>query len=240
MRAEAVETALARFVDQVRAIFADRLRAVVVYGPHATRDAAPARAGPVNLLVLASSVTAADLAAAAVYVPRWRRQGLATPLLLGAEEFARSLDAFPLEYGDILARHRVLVGEEPFAGMVVRAEDVRRACELQVKSHLIHLREGFLETAGRPADVAALVERAAPAFVALADTLARLEHGATADREAAMRLVQQAAGLPPEVARRVTALAEGHRLGRREAVAFFRHYLAAVERLAEYVDRWRR
>ncbi len=240
MRAEKIETTLARFVREIRAIFAERLRAVVVYGPHAAGGRPAAPRALVNLLVLAESVTSDDLIAVAARTSAWRRQGLATPLLLGTEEFVRSLDAFPLEYGDILSRHRVLVGEAPFAGMAVRPEDVRRACEVQVKSHLIHLREGFLEAAGRPARVAALLERAAPAFMALAEALARLDQSAPSSPAGALQFIQQAASLPAELAERIAALAEGKRLAAREALAFFRQVLAAVERLAEYVDRWRR
>ena len=37
-----------------------------------------------------------------------------------AQEFERSLDAFPVEYGDIIAHHVVVTGDDPFAGLSVR------------------------------------------------------------------------------------------------------------------------
>lgn len=238
MRPDARARALDRFVQDIRELFGDRLQAVVVYGPHASADAAPAPGTPVNTFVLASAVTRDDLAAAARRTPAWRRAGLATPLLLSRQEFVRSLDAFPLEFGAILARHRVLVGEAPFEGLAVRSEDVRRACEVQVKSHLIHLREGFLETGGRALSVARLVAQAAPAFVGLAETIARLERGDGSEGRSAVHFVQMAAGFPADVADRLVALAQGQRLARRDALRFFYRYLAAVEQLAEWVDRW--
>lgn len=231
---------LERYVEEIRAIFGDRLRAIVVYGPHARGEPLPSRRTPINTLVLAASATADDLIRAAAHLARWRRRGLATPLLLSVEEFARSLDAFPLEYGEILARHRVVVGEQPFANLAVRSEDVRRALEVQVKSHLIHLREGFLEAAGRLSKVAALIERSAPAFVALMEAIARLQAEAPLSEDEAVDRVGVAAGLPAEVGARLLALARGDRLARRDAVAFFRRYLTAAEQLADYIDRWRR
>ena len=38
----------------------------------------------------------------------WQREGIATPLLLPEAEFRRSLDAFPLEYAEILRAHDVI------------------------------------------------------------------------------------------------------------------------------------
>ena len=71
----------------------------------------------------------------------------ATPLLLAAHEFGRSLDAFPFEFGAILADHVVVSGSDPFDGPPRRPADLRRACEVQARSHLLHLREGFSKRA---------------------------------------------------------------------------------------------
>ena len=38
---------------------------------------------------------------------------MATPLILPESEFRRSLDAFPLEYGEIIRAHDIVYGERP-------------------------------------------------------------------------------------------------------------------------------
>ena len=108
--------------------------------------------------------------------------GINTPLILPDEEFRRSLDAFPLEYGEIIRAHVVLFGDDPFAGATIVREDLRRACETQVKSHLVHLRESFIETRGNPRAVGELVRTAAPAFAALLRNVARLMDVKVTDR----------------------------------------------------------
>jgi len=110
-------------------VFGPRFVALVAYGPRTSA-------------AFARDVTAADFEALAVLVPTWHKEGLATPLVLTPEEFARSLDAFPLEYQAILDHHVVIAGTNPFVGVQVSADDLRRACELQAKAHLIHLRQG--------------------------------------------------------------------------------------------------
>ena len=103
-------------------------------------------------------------------VDGWRRAGLAVPLCSPRHEFLRTLDVFPLEYGDIIASHVAARRPDPFAGIACRRSRPAAArCELQAKSHLIHLREGFIEAAGRRATrSSSLIAASAPAFRAAA------------------------------------------------------------------------
>ena len=110
---------------------------------------------------------------------RWQADGLAVPLMIGRREFARSLDVFPLEFGAIISSHRVVFGDDPFAGLAVKDQDVRRACEIDVKGHLLHLRESYVESHGELTAVARLVEASAGALRTLAGNVARLD-GASA------------------------------------------------------------
>src|SRR4051794_26399909 len=145
----------------LRTIFAGRMQSLVVYGGADPHDAA------VSTLAVVDRITAADLRYCAERVALWRSRGLATPLLLEAEEFGRSLDAFPFEFGAILADHELVSGANPFTGLVVDPADLRRACEVQARSHLLHLREGFVETEGRNDRLADLIAQSAAPLAAL-------------------------------------------------------------------------
>ena len=186
-----------------------------------------------------------DLTACVPLVADWRRRGLAVPLILSRDEFTRTLDVFPLEYGDIIAHHLVIFGADPFAGVTVSATDLRRACELQAKGHLIHLREGYLEAAGKGTAVARLIAASAPAFRALLDNIARLEEAdahaeAPHDDESFATRAERQMGVPAGVVRDVLASARGGLSTIVEPTALFSRYLAATERIWQYVDAWRR
>jgi hypothetical protein len=218
-------------LQDLQHIFGGRLRGLVAYGDP---NAAPALS-----LALVDAISADDLNACAARASAWQRSGCATPLLLTRDEFAGSLDAFPLEYGEILETHRVIHGDDPFSGLAIRDEDVRRACEVQVKSLLLHLREDFIESRGRPADVAALVAESAPAFAQLLRRLARLDDVACTTNQ---ELCAYAAGRPKLDARvvgDVLALAKNPSASGVDAARLFPQYLAAVEALWTFVDRWR-
>jgi hypothetical protein len=220
----------------LRNVFTDRLRSIVAYGPRVEgHDHAP-----LTCLALVSSLTVADLERCAAHAAKWEREGVATPLILPEEEFARSLDAFPLEYGEMLRAYRSLYGPDPFQNVSIARDDLRRACETQVKSHLVHLREGFIEAGGRPRSVADLVTASAPAFASLLRNVARLFGVDTNDRSAATLAGARAAGLPDGIVADVLALERPASVPLSDPARLFPAYLAAVEQLARTVDQWGR
>lgn len=223
---------LAATLHDLQHIFGDRLEAFMAYGH--------AHTAPTPSLALVRTLTHDDLEACAARASSWHRAGSATPLLLTRDEFAGSLDAFPVEYGEIIDSHRLLFGADPFAGLAIRAEDLRRACEVQVKSHLLHLREDFVECGGRPSAVAALVADSAPAFALLLRRLARLD-GHAADTHADLgAFAAHRPGLDPRVIGDVLAFSGGTSGTGVDASRLFPGYLAAVEQLAQFIDTWKR
>lgn len=227
-------------VSALRHIFHDRLRSVVAYGPNIEEGhGAPNPAEPLSCLALVQHLTMEDLEACAGLSHGWQREGIGTPLLLPEEEFRRSLDAFPLEYAEMLRAHEVLYGANPFDGVTIERADLRRACETQIKSHLVHLREGFIEAGGTPRGISDLVTASAPAFSALLRNIARLNGSGDRDRAAATREGAKAAQLPESVVSDILALERPSTMKATDAARLFPRYLDAVEQLARYVDTWR-
>src|ERR1051326_3250712 len=156
--------ALAQDLDHV---FSPRLRSLVLYHGH-QRD------GSVHSCALVDDLAFRDLAACLPYAEAWHRRGVAVPLLLSEDEFHRTIDVFPLEYAGILADYAVVRGIDPFTDVRIDAEDVRRACEAQAKSHLIHLREAFLESHAETTRIGRLIVASAAPLRTLLTNIARL------------------------------------------------------------------
>ena len=234
-----VQHALDALVSDFRQLFAGRLKAIVIFGSHAPDEAGHTDANDregAQTLVLVERLESGDLDACASRHRHWTRRGLATPLVLGVEDFARSLDAFPLEFGAILARHRVIVGDDPFAGLGVRAEDVRRACEVQTRSHVLHLREAYIEAEGHPAQIARVVRDSAPGLRVLLLNLALLDGVAADDTASLARHASTLAAASAGVFVSVLQLSSAH-IPTTDAARLFSEYLAAMERLASAIDR---
>jgi hypothetical protein len=238
---------------ELRGIFGDRLQSLVAYGERARQSSAHApdqghSAGHrhrdddesgVRTIATVATLTGNDLRACADRVAVWHEAGLATPLVLAAHEFERSLDAFPLEFGAIIADHTVVSGRNPFDGMKVDAADVRRAVEVQARSHLLHLREGYLETRGRSDALSVLIVQSAAAFAALLSSLARLDGQPSHDPSAVARHGERLIGVPGGSVSDIVALTNVREITSQEAERLFPGYLDAVEKLVSYVDSWR-
>jgi len=225
-------TALESLASELGRVFGARLRSVVAYG----LDIPAAAPRILHTLALVDRLVFEDLTKCLPLADGWRRRSLAVPLILELEEFLRALDVFPLEYGDIIAHHVLISGANPFGTARVAQADTRRACELSAKSHLIHLREGFLETRGHADAVARLIAVSAPAFVALLRNIGRLANEDSTDLPA---MAERQIGVPGEVVREVISAGAGTRSSIAEPTALLSRYIAASERVWEYVDTWR-
>ena len=237
------------------AIFGPRLQSLVIYGAGPSARSGPAHdshghahdhPGPgrghsaprLQTMAIVDALSAGDLRACAARVSLWHDAGLTTPLLVVASELERSLDSFPLEFGAIEADHEVVSGRAPFDALKVNPADVRRAYEHQARSHLLHLREGFLETRGRADALAVLVVSSAAPFAALIASIARLEGRAGGDPGAAARHAERTLGLTGGAIADVTALVGVHEISSADALRLFPPYLDAVGKLVQYVDGW--
>jgi hypothetical protein len=224
--------ALTAVAHDLQRIFGNRLEALVGYGWR-TSGLAPS-------LALVHSLDLEDLSACAARNSAWERVGAATPLLLTRADFARSLDAFPIEYGEIIDSHEVVVGANPFVDLAIRPDDLRRACEVQAKSHLLHLREDYIQAGGRPADIQELVRDSAPGFRTLLRHLARLDD---APATTAIDLAHYATGrigLDGRTVDDLLSFADADLMPAVDATRLFPSYLTCMERLAAFVDRWSR
>ena len=221
---------LAVALHDLQHIFGERLLAMVAYGLPSASSAAS--------LALVRAIGADDLDHCAARAAAWHRAGCATPLLLTKDEFAGSLDAFPIEYGEILETHATVYGVNPFTGLTIRTEDLRRECETLVKSHLVHLRENYVECRGRQSDVAALVADAAPGFALILRRLARLDGAPAATNADLSAWASRRPGLDARTVGDVLAMA-GHNSAGVDAIRIYPAYLTAVEQLWAFIDGWR-
>lgn len=217
--------AVTRLAADAQRVFGDRFVALVTYGADAS-------------VVFASSISSEDLDALSPLVETWHHDGLATPLVMTPDEFHRSLDAFPLEYQAMLDQHTVVAGQAPFDGVSIKPDDLRRACETQARSHLIHLRQGWLHAAAHNHDLDGLLVRSATPFRVLISNVARLHGAVRATNDDLAFFAERTIGMPVGVARIVLDL-EARPENVHAVRTRLREYLIATERLWNFVDTWR-
>ncbi len=228
---------LDRLVERLHEVHGSNLRAVVLYGSAASGEHVPKRSD-YNVLVLVESLGLTELERESPVSDEWARTGNAPPLTLTVNEWARCADVFPMEYRDVLERHRVLFGTPPFEAVSVDRGHLRLQAEHEAMGKLIRLRQGVLDAASDARALEELLVASLSTFMAIARAVLRLhDRVPPSDYEALSRDVAQVAGFDAEPFVRVVQHRRGDgRLSRDELRFVLTGYLAGAQRLFVHLD----
>jgi len=170
----------------------------------------------------------------------WTKSGHPAPLILTEREWRESADAFPIEYEDMREAHRLLAGRDPWPGIRVERDQLRRQLEQELMGKLVRLRQAYAALWAEPKRLAGVIVGSAPGFFTMLRALLRLAgQPVPAGPEmlvgAAATLIGFTAGdLAPLV--RHAAGGPALRLEGKASDPVVAAYLAAVARTAEFVN----
>jgi hypothetical protein len=230
---------LDKLVEQLRAADAQRLRAVVLYGSAAAGEHIKNRSD-YNVLVIVESLPLSGLHALSAVVRAWTDAGNPPPLIFTVDEWRGSADIFPMEYADILERHRVLHGEPPFDGISVRPADLRLQVEHEAMGKLLQLRRSVLASGGDAKRQLELLEASLSTLMVIFRGIVRLNGSVPpTDNERLARDVASFVGFDPEPFAQVIHHVRGtKRLSASEAGGVLAGYLGGMQALVAYLDRY--
>jgi len=209
------------FATRVGEALGARLVALVLYGSAAREQGGESQA--MNTLLIVDRVDVDVLARLGAPVQDWVKANHPPPLVFADQEWRDSADAFAIEHEDIRESHRVLAGRNPWTGLTVRREDVRRQLEHELIGKLVHLRQAYVADWNRPKRLADVVRGTRAGFLTMLRAVLRLA-GRTPSADSAA-LLRDAAALIGFASDGLTEPAA---------------YLDAVTRTAEYVNRMER
>src|SRR4029078_8999667 len=126
---ERAERGLSDLVAGARQALGDTLESIVLYGSAGEGRLRPASGG--NVIFVLNPFDAAHVDALGEPVRVARAAIRLAPMVLVREEIPQAAAAVAVEFGDIVRRHRVLHGSDPFAGLTI-ARDRLVARLLQV------------------------------------------------------------------------------------------------------------
>jgi hypothetical protein len=231
---------LDELVRQLQLAYADALRSVVLFGSAVAGEHRPKKSD-YNVLVIVDALPLERLRAVAAVSKAWAADGNPPPMTFTTKEWRSSSDIFPMEYADILERHRVLYGTPPFDGIRVNPADLRLQVEHQTMGKLLQLRQAIMGAGGDSASQLEILEKSLSTLMVIFRGIIRL-HGQvpSQDYEALATVVAQRAGFSPDPFIKVILHARGtEKLSRDGASGILEEYLAAMERLVAYLDEFR-
>lgn len=142
-----IQKRLQTYVKEVTGVFGEQLEGMLLYGSAVRGEFLPGRSN-LNILLLVSSYDSAVLKQYSAVHRQWSKEQILAPLFLTEEELCRSAAVFPLEFLEIQEQHRVLGGRDPFIGFHVKTDRLRETVVQGITSHLLRLRQRYVEGGG--------------------------------------------------------------------------------------------
>lgn len=170
---ETTATVLTNFVDAARQAFGDDLRSIVLYGSGA--EGRLRRSSDVNLLLVLSLF---DSSKAGAIRGQFSLAGSAvrlTAMFLLESEIQAASELFAQKFSDILRRHRVLYGPDPFAGVTIPRASIISRLKQVLLNLTLRLREAYVERGSTPERVSAIIADSAGPLRSCAATILFLE-----------------------------------------------------------------
>ena len=187
-----VEQSLETFVGAAQNAFGEDLKSVVLFGSAAS--GALRATSDINLLLVLQCFTqdSADrlreplrLAHATVQLH---------PMFLLEGEVGDAVEAFAVKFSDIVFRHRVLFGSDPFAGVSATRESLKRRIGQVLLNLQLRLRERYVALSLREEQLAHLIADAAPPLRSAAAAILQLEGQTEPTSKQALEYLVQEAG----------------------------------------------
>jgi len=187
-----VRQALGAFTEAAQRVFAEDLVALVLFGSAAEGRLRPT--SDVNLIVVLARVDGERLARIGeAYRLAHAAIRLGAMFILDSE-VAGASEAFAVKFADIAARHVVLWGRDPFAGLSVSREARRRRLHQVLVNLMLRLRERRALASNHEEQLARAAADAVGPLRAAAASLLALEGATAPSPRAALEQVAAAAG----------------------------------------------
>jgi predicted nucleotidyltransferase len=225
------------FVNRLREAAGKNLQSVILYGSAASGEFHP-EFSDLNLLCILQDASFPALNGLAPAIEWWTRQKFPPPLVLTLEEMKRSADVFAIEFLDMRAKHRVLLGDDVLADLHIPMHLHGAQVEYELREKLLLLRRGLLLAAGKESRQWDLMLRSLPAITTLfRHALITLGAPAVSSKREATQQLSTRIHFDPSAFLQLLDVRE-HKADRKQfnVTDLFTRYLAAVEQVTAAVD----
>ncbi len=231
-----MEKELNKLVAKLKAAAGTNLECVVLYGSAASGHFQE-KHSDLNVLCVLERLDGAALEALRPVAAWWAGQPQPAFLLFTREELRRSADVFAIELLDIKTHHKVLHGEDCFAGLDVPMNLHRIQLEHELRTKLIRLRQAYLAVADQSKEVLRLLTESVSSFMTLfRHTLIALGEQPPPHKHAVLDRLAERLQVDVSSFHAVLELREGKKSDINVPLVA-RGYLEAVARVVDEVDR---
>ncbi len=135
------------FIEDILKGYSDNIHSVHLTGSSVTEDF-NVKTSDINSILVLKEMDLKFIEFIAPLGKKYRKKGVAAPLIMIPEYINRSLDVFPIEFLDFKMIHETVFGEDILKDLEIKKTDLRHQCEREIKSKLIGLRQGYISSLG--------------------------------------------------------------------------------------------
>ena len=232
-----VEQSINAFVESAKSAFGSELLSVVIYGSAA--EGRLRATSDVNMLLVLKQFDPAHADRLREPLRLAHASAQLNAMFLLEAEVPAAMEAFAVKFADIVARHRVLFGRDPFANLALPRDALIRRLKQVLLNLQLRLRERYVLLSLREEQLALVIADAAGPLRSSAASLLHLEgHEAPAPKEALEKVVQDMNDANLSAAlHEVSAAREERQLSPGKASPTLMGLIEMTQRLRERVER---
>jgi hypothetical protein len=135
------------FIDEITDQYPDNLHSIHIVGSAITEDFNE-KTSDINSIFVLNEMDLRFVKLIAPLGNRYKKQGIAAPLIMTPDYIRRSLDVFPIEFLNFKIIHETVYGKDILNDVEIDLSDLRYQCEREIKTKLIGLRQGYISSKG--------------------------------------------------------------------------------------------
>ena len=225
------------FLQEMLNGYPDNIHSIHIVGSSLTQDFNE-KTSDINSIVVLKAMDLKFVEFVAPHGKKYRKKGLAAPLIMTPEYIADSLDVFPIEFLDLKLIHETVFGEDILRDVEIKISDLRNQCEREIKTRLIGLRQGYVSSMG---DRHMLTERfvhliagALPLFRGIIYLMGKEQPVGQYD---VIMALSSATGVDTGIFGKILDMKKGKfKPGKDELVIVFEEFYSATEKIGKIID----
>jgi len=192
----------------------------------------------INLLAVLTPEGIDRLEDSFAVVKSWRKRNVAVPLVMTRQFIATSLDSYPIEFLNMQNNSVLIYGENVLESLVFKPEDLRLQIERELKSKILLLREGYLESEGSARQLRQLISKSLTAFISIFNAMLYLKQaGIPRNKKETIKEMNKAFTIDDAVFMLCFEIRQDtDKLSIKEVTEVFKRYLREVEKACHIID----
>jgi len=217
--------------------FGKDLISLILYGSAAGGSYVKGKSD-INVLVVLTPEGINRLEDGFTLVKNWRKRNVAVPLVMTKSFIETSLDSYPIEFLNMKNNSVLIYGENVLESLAFKPEDLRLQIERELKSKILLLREGYLESAGSVRPVRQLISKSLTAFVSIFNAMLYLKQARVPrDKNETIKEMNKVFTIDATVFMLCFEIRQdADKLSGKEVIDVFKKYLIEVEKVCHIID----